>query len=555
MWSLVAHNTREGDVYVRLMEKLEQQRAALGGRVYDVLGQMFEGQSLRDLMIRAIREGDSEEAQAALFEVVDEHVGDGIAEVLSEDQLVPTTLTSDEILEVRKEMERAEAVRLQPHHVESFFMSAFKDLGGNLRSREGNRFEIKAIPGPVKDHDRIAGRGAPVMDHYSRVTFDRDFVRLEGHTKDATLIHPGHPLMASLLSVTLDRHAEDLRKGSVLIDHSDPSLDPYVVCLLEHEVTDGREGKNGRPLVVSRRVQYVRVNTDGTSEPIAQTPVPNLSIPTEEELQHAWEVLKQEWASAPDLDKRVIEFASATLARKHLEEITEQTKVRVEKTRRLVRERLQYEIRYWDRRAHEINEKEKSGKSSKISAARADARAEDLAQRLNRRLADLDLEEAIAATPPRVAGAVLVIPQGWLDALIDPAAAAAHAKETTRIERIAVDAVLDIEHALGHTPQEQPHNNPGFDIESATPNGLDFIEVKGRIEGGDTFVLTKTEAVTALNKKEHSVLALVRVHPDDTTTTRYVRQPLNEPIPAWQESVNADWDYFWEQGTEMSTSR
>jgi len=64
MWSLVAEDTREGDVYTRLLEKLEEQRATLGGRVYDVLGQLFQGNALRDLMIAAIREADKPERPA-----------------------------------------------------------------------------------------------------------------------------------------------------------------------------------------------------------------------------------------------------------------------------------------------------------------------------------------------------------------------------------------------------------------------------------------------------------------------------------------------------------
>ena len=41
---LVADETREGDVYRRLLEKLEQARQALGGPVFDVLGKLeFEG--------------------------------------------------------------------------------------------------------------------------------------------------------------------------------------------------------------------------------------------------------------------------------------------------------------------------------------------------------------------------------------------------------------------------------------------------------------------------------------------------------------------------------
>ena len=38
LWNLVAEETREGDVYRTLLEKLEQARQALGGQVFDVLG-------------------------------------------------------------------------------------------------------------------------------------------------------------------------------------------------------------------------------------------------------------------------------------------------------------------------------------------------------------------------------------------------------------------------------------------------------------------------------------------------------------------------------------
>lgn len=555
MWSLVAKNTREGDVYTRLLEKLEQQRAALGGRVYDVLGTVFDGNSLRDLMVQAIMEGDSPEAQAALFEVVDARVGDGIAEVLADDQLVPTMLTSSEIDEVRREMDRAEAARLQPHHVEDFFAAAFTDLGGNLRSRESHRYEINSVPALVMDMDRIAGRStsAPVMEKYSRVTFDRPYVRIDGHATDATLIHPAHPLMAAVLGVISDRHGDNLRHGTILVDKNDPSLDPYVVALLEHDITDGRTDRTGHPQVISRRVQYVRVNPDGTIDAITQTPIPNLDIPSPEVLQAAKAILGEPWAQANDLDQLVIGYASATIARQHLDDITSRTHERVDKTTRLVRERLQHEIDYWDRRAAEIRENERAGRSSRLPADQAQARAEDLARRLDRRLAHLALERAVAATPPRVVGATLVIPQGWIDAQTDPEGAAAHAKETTRIERIAVDAVLAIEHALKHKPQEMHHNNPGYDIESDTPEGLDFMEVKGRIEGGDTFTLTRQEAVTALNKGDRSVLALVRVHLDDTTSVRYIRRPLTEPIPAGVTAMQYDWDHMWNRGIDMET--
>ncbi len=56
LWNLVAHKTREGKVFERLFDKIEQQRKVYGDQVYDVLGDQYVNTSLQDLLIRAIRE-------------------------------------------------------------------------------------------------------------------------------------------------------------------------------------------------------------------------------------------------------------------------------------------------------------------------------------------------------------------------------------------------------------------------------------------------------------------------------------------------------------------
>jgi superfamily II DNA or RNA helicase len=75
LWNLVADDTREGDVYRKLLEKLELARQALGGQVFDVLGKLFEFDgkvmSLRDLLIEAIRHGEKPEVKAYLTTVLD----------------------------------------------------------------------------------------------------------------------------------------------------------------------------------------------------------------------------------------------------------------------------------------------------------------------------------------------------------------------------------------------------------------------------------------------------------------------------------------------------
>ena len=68
LWNLVAADTREGEVYARLLEKLERAREALGGRdsVYDVLGELFQGHALREMLMEAVLYGDDPQRKQKL---------------------------------------------------------------------------------------------------------------------------------------------------------------------------------------------------------------------------------------------------------------------------------------------------------------------------------------------------------------------------------------------------------------------------------------------------------------------------------------------------------
>ena len=90
LWNLVADETRESDVYRRLLEKLEQARQALGGQVFDVLGKLeFEGRPLRELLLDAIRYGEQPEVRACLDTAVDQALDRAtLQDLLEERQLV-----------------------------------------------------------------------------------------------------------------------------------------------------------------------------------------------------------------------------------------------------------------------------------------------------------------------------------------------------------------------------------------------------------------------------------------------------------------------------------
>lgn len=146
LWNLVASNTREGDVFVQLLLKIEEQRKAYGGKVFDVLGEVFAETSLRDLLLQAIRYGDQPEVKAKMHEVIDGQVSEGLKELLEERSLASEHLAEADLEKLRAAMDEARARRLQPHYIELAFKAAFTRLGGRIAKREQGRYEITNVP-------------------------------------------------------------------------------------------------------------------------------------------------------------------------------------------------------------------------------------------------------------------------------------------------------------------------------------------------------------------------------------------------------------------------
>ena len=257
LWNLVADDTREGQVFQRLFEKLDEQRKALGDQVFDVLGEAFRGESLRDLLIQAIRYGEQPLVKARLKAVVDATVGDALREVVHERALVSDVMTVADVERIRDEMERAEARKLQPHFIRSFFLEAFSLLGGSVREREAGRFEITHVPAELRRRDRQIGLGAPLLRRYERVTFEKHLIAVEGRPL-AEYVTPGHPLLDGTIDLIIERYDALLRQGAVLVDDTDPADVPHVLVYLQHAVVDGRTDSAGNRRVVSKRFEFRR---------------------------------------------------------------------------------------------------------------------------------------------------------------------------------------------------------------------------------------------------------------------------------------------------------
>jgi superfamily II DNA or RNA helicase len=551
MWNLVAVETREGEVFKRLFDKLETQRQALGGRVFDVLGRVFTERSLRDLLIEAVRYGERPEVKAKLQEVVDRTVGEELRRAVTEQALVTDVMSAADVERIREQMEEAEARRLQPHFIRSFFLEAFTHLGGRISEREPGRYEITHVPADVRARDRVIGVGIPVLRRYERVTFDKELVNVHGRPM-AEFVAPGHPLLDSTVDLILERYRDLLKRGTVLVAEADPSEAPRVLLYLQHAIQDARLTPSGDRRVVSTHLQFVELLEDDGARDAGYAPYLDYRPLQDDEWELVRPVLSQPWLGS-DVERRGTDHAIRELVPRHLEDVRRQTIARVERTIAAVKDRLTKEINYWDHRATELKRQELAGKQPKMNSAKARQRADELQARLKRRLEELEQEKQLSPLPPVVIGGAVVVPQGLLERLRGARSAdpSVHARMTERVERLAIEAVMATERHLGREPVEMPRNNPGFDIRSKDPRTSDiyFIEVKGRIEGADVVTVTRNEILTALNKPDRFILALVEVGEDEATQVRYLQHPFAGTKDAYfaVTSVNYEWDTYFER--------
>ena len=529
MWNLVADKTREGEVFLKLFAKLERMRAELGGQVYDVLGQVFTDRPLRDPLIDAVRYGELPEVRARLDTVIDASVGEKMAELINERALASDVLSESEVERIREQMELAEARRLQPHFIRSFFIEAFTRLGGRIVEREPGRYEVKHVPAEIRARDRVIGKTVPVLQRYERVVFEKERIQLDDHAP-AQFISPGHPLLDATVDVTMEHYRTLLKQGAVLVDELDDSEEPRLLLFLESSIQDARIASTGNPTLVSRCLQFVEISQDGTAADGGYAPYLDYR-PLRDDERDVFAALSHEAWLGRQAEQIGVSYAIGEIVPDHFGSVQRRTQDRVERTRAAVRTRLTAEINFWDHRAEELKLQELAGKKPRLNSGKARQRADELQSRLDKRLRELDREQQLSPLQPVVIGGAIVIPAGMIAAEGSRGPVPMFSCDPERrkeVERIAVEAVLAAERALGREPEEMPPNNKGFDIRSRdrSRGHLQFIEVKGRVEGADTVTLTRNEIQTAFNQGDNFILALVTVADSDAVSLRYVRQPF-----------------------------
>ncbi len=556
LWNLVAEETREGDVYLTLLKKLEDARKALGGQVFDVLGKLqFEGKPLRDLLIEAIRYGEMPDVKARLNRVVENAFDqDQLQKILEESALAHDIMDISRVMRVREEMERAEARRLQPHYIESFFIEAFTRLGGSIKQREPRRYEITRVPAIIRQRDRLIGIGEPVLTRYERVVFEKSLIAPQGQPP-AAFVCPGHPLLDATLDLILERNRDLLRRGTVLVDESDEGESPRVLFYLEHAIQDASLTRSGERRNVSRQMLYVEMDANGGIRHLHYAPYLDYRPlkPDEPDINNLLDRPECAWITR-ELEQKAQEYAIAHVVPEHLKEVRDRRLEWINKTRAAVKERLTKEIGYWDHRAEELKLQEQAGRpNARLNWQEARKRADDLQARLQKRMEQLELESKLSPMPPVVLGGLVVIPRGLINKITGRhRLEVASSVDTQAVAARARTIVMEVERRLGYEPVDRESDKLGYDIESRDPRSgkLRFIEVKGRVSGAPVITVTRNEILYSLNKPDDFILAIVEFKEDGSHQVHYVRRPFQREPDFGVTSVNYSFAELLERAEE-----
>ncbi|HZU06981.1 MAG TPA: DUF3883 domain-containing protein [Chloroflexota bacterium] len=469
VYNLVAEDTREGGVLAALFRKLANIQQELGSdRVFDVVGDVLPGVSLKDLIVDAVvNRRTLDEIIATLERVPNEEVIRRVREA-SLEALATRHLDLQGVL---GEERRARENRLVPEYIERFFERASTFLELRAERRRDGLWRLERVPFELRESAKKHGLG-PLFEQYLKIAFEKRTARQQ----DAEFVAPGHPLLETIVARLLTVCAPDLARGAVFTD-PDGRRDG-LLWFLEVELRDGTNAIAGQRLVCVYQPaaapadlrlvppailwDLVPASFEGAGAN-AKCPIPNPDPVLAFAVDAALEPYRQELLAERQREAAV----KRKYGLRSLDQLLLESEAKL--------------VDYATRRA--------KGEDIPDAPIQNEERVKERLQDKRRQLEEaLRLQTTLAPAEPRILGVARVVPAE---------AASPALSESPDIEAIGMQVALEYERAQGRSAEDVSSENLGYDIRSTAPDGtVRYIEVKARARTG-ALVLTPNEWLMA----------------------------------------------------------
>ena len=470
----------EGRILERLLSKLDSMRAALGDRVFDVVGEVL---SLNEVNLpEMLREVAYEPRRLDDYLDVIEQIDPALLERYEEATGIALARAHVDFASFARANLEVEERRLMPRYVESHFLNAAKAVGLRTEARADGLWRIEHVLADLRSDRLEAVRriGKPEPS-YRKMTFYKEHLEQDQHL-DAVLLGPGHPVYAAVDEKLNELLKEMVGQTAVYVD----SVTEVPYLLHFYEISVRGQTTKGEATTIHAELVGVREEIGegvATSHRFSVVPAdvlidlpahphPSKSVPTID-LGPVSDFVKTTVQMDRRQDAQRERGRYSGIAQGYLEQSFE-ARVRAAQNRIMAL------------RARETREPEVA-----LARQRAENELADLERIRKERLAGVDRLRVARSGPVHHVASSLVLPSetaadafpGFSEEL-DPVL-------RRRIEIAAEDVVVAYEEAQGRTCERVGHLKIGFDIRSLEPadpltgyrdpvTGVRRIEVKGR---------------------------------------------------------------------------
>jgi SNF2 family DNA or RNA helicase len=503
VFNMIASDTREGRVLVRLFEKLDEIRNALNSdKVFDVISEVLYGKNLSQLLMEAAASArDINEILKEIDIEVDEDYISKVKENLGE-SLATRFIDYTRLKEMAQ---KARENRLIPEYTEEFFKRAFSKSGGRYRERKDQFLAIDSIPSQLKqisEEDSFKKRFGSLLKSYPKITFDKD---LGFRTSDSEFVSFGHPLFESMLEWVERELGKELQRGASFVD-PDGRLDGHIL-FFEGEVKDGTGTVAGKSLFAfysDSKTSDIRNVPATIMWDLAESSAQTTSVQTIDPESLKKKVLSRVISSLNEYKLKLQDDRNRQAQIKQKYGITSLEKLIVELDGDLI----------------DLYARRDRGENVDLAIFNKEEKKREYEQS-KKELEEIILKErSLTMSSPAFIGIARVLPMqtergGVMHS--DP-----------EVERIGMETVMKFEREAGRDPEDVSKDNLGFDIRSKERTleniqKIRYIEVKARAEVGPV-ALTQNEWFKAQRLADDYFLYVVWNTSSDTDSKTLIIQ-------------------------------
>jgi len=487
IYNLMAADTIEGRILARLFDKLERMREHLGSdRVFDVVGDVIPGKSLRDLIIEAVTNPVSlDDILRGIDAVSDEEAIRQVQEAALEGLATRHVDLSRILVESREAKEN----RLVPEYIEAFFLRMAGQVGMRAEWRQDGFLRVPSVPFELRQVSQdFKNRFGDVFREYHKIAFHKERAFKD---PEAEFVAPGHPLLETLIEKALSDFAPQAQRGAIFCDPAGRLNG--LLWFFEGEVQDG-EGH-----VAGRRLFALYQGQDG----VMQEMPPAILW----DLRPCSDVSSCRYVPTEDA---ILGVAAARLE-SYLEEIRGRRQHDAAIKQKYGVRSLERLIGESEAKLLDLETRRAKGESIPEPTLQNERRhKEELLEKKRNLERTIEAETHLLLSSPKVVGVFAVLPTTAPDELI----------ESEEIERIGMELALAYERQAGRQPADVSLEKVGYDIRSLTPalpspyqvegmgESVRYIEVKARASVGK-IALTTNEWFTAQRLGEEYWLYIV----------------------------------------------